>query len=741
MRLSTVLSAVGRRLDLILPLLVLIAALVVRVYEPPLVERLRNLAFDSYQRLMPRPVGDAPVRIIDIDEASLEKIGQWPWPRDILAQLVDRLSEAGAAAIAFDVLFAEPDRLSPQNLLQRWQHNADIARLGEVIGKLPDPDAELAKSLGKANSVVPFALIEGPGRGTPELKAGFAVAGDDALPFAPAFTGAVTTLPALEKAAKGNGSVTSIPDADGIIRRIPLIFRLGDKLYPSLAGEALRVAQPDANSYVIKSSGASGEGAFGAQTGINHIRVGQFIAPTDEHGRVLLWDSGSHAARFFPAWSVLSRQFVPGAFEGQIVLIGTSVEGLKDVKSTPLSGAMPGVEIHAQLLEQMINGQFLERPDWALAAELALMILLGIVLIFVLRLAGPIWSAAVGLAFAVGAVAISWFAFTRLGWLIDPLFPSFAALAVYLSGSAVGYARTEVERRWIRGAFGQYLSPVLVEQLTHRPDLLKLGGELRELSIMFCDIRDFTALSEKLDPHALTHLINGFLTPMTQLIQQKDGTIDKYIGDCIMAFWNAPLDVPNHAERAVSTVIAMREELKRLNQAWAAEAERENRAPVRLAIGMGINTGRCVVGNMGSEQRFDYSALGDSVNLASRLEGLSKAYGVDIVVGEDSAAAAPGYNYVELDQVRVKGRQQPLRIFTVLDETPAADQAAQHQAMITAYRRQDWSTAKAALAACRSMASLLHSLYDLYEARIAEYSTRPPPPDWDGVYVALTKSG
>jgi adenylate cyclase len=228
---------------------------------------------------------------------------------------------------------------------------------------------------------------------------------------------------------------------------------------------------------------------------------------------------------------------------------------------------------------------------------------------------------------------------------------------------------------------------------------------------------------------------------MTQLIQQKDGTIDKYIGDCIMAFWNAPVDVPNHAERAIATVVAMREELRRLNQAWAAEAEREKRPPIRLAIGMGINTGRCVVGNMGSEQRFDYSALGDSVNLASRLEGLSKAYGVDIVIGEDSAAAAPGYNYVELDQVRVKGRQQPLRIFTVLNEAPAADQAAQHQTMIAAYRRQDWSAAKAALAACRSMASMLHALYDLYEARIAEYSTSPPPPDWDGVHVALTKSG
>jgi adenylate cyclase len=733
-------SALRSRLDLILPTLVLVIAVVLRFNEPPVVEQLRNLAFDAYQRIKPRPLGEAPVRIVDIDEESLKQIGQWPWPRDILAQLVDKLTEAGAAAIAFDVLFAEPDRLAPQALLQRWQRRPDFTQLGDVIGKLPDPDVELAKSLGNANSVVSFVLLNGTRRGTPVLKAGFATAGDDPLSFVFGFGGAVTSLPALEAAAKGNGSVTSIPDADGVIRRVPLVFGFDKKLYPSLAAEALRVAQ-GASGYVIKSSGASGESSLGASTGINHIRIGDFIVPTDASGRLLLWDSGPAPVRFFPAWKVLARQFSQDTFNGQIVLVGTSVEGLKDIKSTPLSAATPGVEIHAEVLEQIINGQFLQRPDWATGAELVLMVLLGILLIFVLRWAGAIWSGAVGLAFAAGAVAISWFAFARLGWLIDPLFPTFAAFAVYLSGSAVGYARTEMERRWVRGAFGQFLSPVLVEKLTRHPELLKLGGEMRELTIMFCDIRDFTALSERLDPHALTHLINSFLTPMSLLIQQKDGYVDKYIGDCIMAFWNAPVDVPDHAGQAVASALAMRGELVRLNQAWAEEAARAQQPPVRLAIGMGINSGRCVAGNMGSETRLAYTAMGDSVNLASRLEGLSKAYGVDIVVGEDSAAAAPGYGYVELDQVRVKGRQQPLRIYTVLDEPPAPALAAHHEEMIAAYRRQDWAAAAAALAACRNMAPILAPLYKLYETRISDYSTRPPPPDWDGVYVALTKAG
>jgi adenylate cyclase len=737
--LSRLRGFIRRNLELIAPALILVAMVGFRLREPPVVEQLRNLAFDTYQRLVPRPTSQAPVLIVDIDEDSLAKIGQWPWPRDIMAQLVDRLNEAGAASIAFDVLFAEPDRMSPRGLLERWKRRPDVAQLSQLVGQLPDPDEELAKSLAKANAVLSFALISGPGRGAPELKAGFAAAGDDPLDFVYRFPGAVPALPVLQQAAKGNGSVTTIPDGDGIIRRVPLLFGLDGKVYPSLAAEALRVAM-GASTYIVKSSGASGEGGFGAKTGINHVKFGDAEVPTDAQGRVLLWDTGHREDRYFPAWKVLARQFAPGTFDGHIVLIGTSVEGLKDIKTTPLAPSIPGVEIHAEVLEQILTSQYLQRPDWAGGAELLLAILLGGTLILLLRWAGAIWSAGVGLAFAAAAVAISWLAFRNFGWLLDPLFPSFTAFAVYLSGTATGYARTELERRHIRSTFGLYLSPVMVSRLTQHPDAVKLGGEKRQLTVMFCDVRGFTALSERLDPVALTHLINMFLTPMSNAVQANGGTIDKYIGDCIMAFWNAPLDDPDHAAHALRASLQMRAELVRLNERLAAEAATTGQAPVKLAVGIGLNTGSAVVGNMGSDQRFNYSALGDAVNLASRLEGQSKTYGVDLVVGEETMGAAPGFDYVELDQIQVKGRKQPLRIFTALGESaPAPELAREHQAMIAAYRQQDWSAAAAALAACRRLAPALAALYQEYERRIADYRESPPPPDWDGVYVALTK--
>ncbi|MFO1062060.1 MAG: adenylate/guanylate cyclase domain-containing protein, partial [Dongiaceae bacterium] len=528
-----------RHIEVIIPALMLLVVVGFRMREPALIEQLRNLAFDSYQRFKPRPNADAPVLIVDVDEESLAKIGQWPWPRDIIAQLVDRLTEANAAAITFDVLFAEPDRMSPRGLLERWKRRSDAAQLGQLLGDLPDPDEELAKSLAAGPSVVSFALINGTGRGTPLLKKGFAVAGDDPVGFVFNYPAAVPALPMLEKAARGNGGVTTVPDADGVIRRVPLIFALGKQLYPSLAAEALRVAQtgPDGQgpSYVVKSSGASAEQSFGAQTGVASVRIGQFQVPTDGQGRVILWDTGYRANRYFPAWKVLARQFAPGAFEGYVVLVGTSVEGLKDIKATPLAGSIPGVEIHAEILEQIITGQFLQRPDWAGASELFLAVILGALLILLLRWAGPFWSAGVGLVFGAGAVAISWFAFVRFGWLLDPLFPTFAALAVYLAGTATGYAKTEIERRHIRSTFGLYLSPVMVSRMEHHPELVKLGGEKRQLTVMFCDVRGFTALSEKLDPVALTHLINMFLTPMSNAVQVHGGTVDKYIGDCVMA--------------------------------------------------------------------------------------------------------------------------------------------------------------------------------------------------------------
>jgi len=319
-------------------------------------------------------------------------------------------------------------------------------------------------------------------------------------------------------------------------------------------------------------------------------------------------------------------------------------------------------------------------------------------------------------------------------------------LLVYLSSSAILYLRTEAERRRVRTAFSRYLAPAIVTQLANHPERLKLGGEMREMTLMFCDIRGFTTIAEGFDAHGLTRFINSFLTPMTDLILASGGTIDKYMGDAIMAFWNAPLDDPAHALSACRAALSMRADLVRLNDEWRHQAQAEGKAFHEVRVGIGLNTGVCCVGNMGSDQRFDYSVLGDDVNLASRLEGQSKTYGVDIVIGETTAASASALAALELDLIRVKGKTQPVRIFALLgDETMSGNPTfsalkADHDALIAAYRAKDWARARQALEASRAEApEMLQAFYGVYEERLADFEKAPPPADWDGVYVALTK--
>jgi adenylate cyclase len=739
-----------RWLDVAIPGLVMVAAVLLSTRQSPFIDQLRNLVFDSYQRALPRVYEPQPVRIVDIDEESLKRLGQWPWPRSEVARLVDRLGELGAQTVALDILFPEPDRMSPVNLARLWREGPEPGNeqtaFQQTLAHLPDPDATLAESLSRGPTVTAFALgTRGEGR-PPALKAGFAHLGDDPLLFVKHFPRAVTAVPEIEAAATGSGVVSYLPDPDNIVRRAPLLMALGNQVYPSFAAEALRVAQ-GASSYTIKASGASGEQNFGEATGITQVRIGQVIVPTDETGAVVLHDSGHVAQRFVPAWRVLEPDFDPTPIAGNIVIIGASAEAINDLKSTPVATLISGVEIHAQVIEQMLSGDFLRRPDWAPGAELVYLVVFGSLLIVTIRRVGALWSALIAIAFSGLAIGLSWYGFARAGLLIDPFYPCVVALLVYLSCSLIGYLRTERDKRFVRTAFGHYLSPVMVEALTKNPDQLRLGGEIRELTLLFSDVRGFTHIAEQLDPGELTTLINRFLTPLTRVIQEAGGTIDKYMGDCIMAFWNAPLDVSGHPAKAVQAALAMRTELAQLNENLKAEAARSGRPAVTIEAGIGLNSGAACVGNMGSEQRFAYSVIGDAVNIASRLESLSRAYGVDIVIGEDTVKQVPGLAFLELDQVRVKGRAAPLRIFTALGDgvtatTPDFKRLAErHHQMITAYRAQDWAAARAALADCRRLAAAPAELYELYDRRIADYAAAPPPANWDGVFIATTKQG
>ncbi len=734
------------RLAFVIPYAMLALALALRVYDPWPVKQLRLLVFDSFQRISPRDFdpGKSPVRIVAIDEASLKRIGQWPWPRTRLARLVDRLREAGAAAIVFDVIFAEPDGSSPENVVKRWPPGPAFEELRKAASVLPSHDSIFAAALARAPSVTAFVLERAANRARPRRIAGLAFAGADPRAVLPTFAGAVTTLPLLEKAAKGNGSISFTPDRDLIIRRVPLFSRLGKRIYPGLAAEALRVAQR-ASGYLIKSVGASGERGAGA--GIVAVRIGRMTAPTDGRGRIVMYYRATAPRLYLPAWRVLAGKIGRREIAGRIIFIGATAAGLRDLRATTLQAGVPGVEIHAQLIEQIVSGTFLRRPDFITGIELLFVLIAGLSVLVLLPRIGAVWSGMLG-AFAVaGAVGISWFAYATAGWLIDPIYPSIAVVFTVLTGTAVVYLRSEAERRQVRNAFSRYMSPELVEQLAGNPGRLVLGGENREMSLLFCDIRGFTGISEGFaDAHELTTFINRFLTPMTQVILQHRGTIDKYMGDCIMAFWNAPLEDREHAANACRSALEMVDALAALNAEWADEAKRAGKkfAPVR--VGIGLNTGIACVGNLGSEQRFDYSVIGDEVNLASRLEGQSKTYGYDIIVGEKTKEAAPGFAMIEIDLIRVFGRTRPARIHALLgDEAHAASDgftrlAEANAAFLAAYRGQDWRGARERLETCRALGGTrLADLYDMFAARISEFVKTPPPKDWTGIYEAESK--
>jgi adenylate cyclase len=722
------------------PLAVLAALVLARIAIPSIFERISLLSFDLYQREAPRQAAaDIPIRIVDIDERSLKKIGQWPWPRSIIADLVDKLREAGAAVVVFDVIFAEPDRTSPKLLLPLLKDmGVDGGEAEQLLGKMADPDQRLVEAISKLPVVVSFALTANGGTGNPLAKAGFSAAGGagwDPLRFVRSFPDAVAALPALQKAAAGNGFDNELPDEwDGIVRHVPLLLRLGDKAVPSLAAEALRLGT-GASTYIAKGAGANGQQSFGENTGLNSVKIGPLVVPTDSAGQVWAHFAPTDRSRFISASDILSGKFDPAKIADNIVLIGASYEGLNDLHATPIDPKMPGVEIQAQMIEQILQGDFLDKPDWASGAEIVFALSIGAMLILAIPRFGALASAGIGGIAVIAAAAVSWFAFRDWRLLLDPIYPIAVIAAIYVLGTILSYRSTERRQREIRQAFSLYLSPQYVEELAKNPDKLQLGGEIKPMSVMFCDIRGFTTLSEGLTSAELGKLINEFLTPMTEIIMAHKGTIDKYIGDCIMAFWNAPLDDPDHAKNAVAAAQDMRKKLVELNASWTAQGKRE------IHIGIGINTGECSVGNFGSNQKFNYSLLGDPVNLSSRLEGLTKQYHVDLVIGEDTAELLDDPNLIELDLVAVKGKSRAVRIYTLPPHPVETEQyLKRHQELLAAYRRRDWEGALAllddrALAREPDMAPF----YDLFRERIAQLQIESPPEDWDGVYVAHEK--
>jgi len=636
-------------------------------------------------------------------------------------------------------VFSEPDRLNPANAADTFRNLDEDTRA--KLRALPSNDETFAEAMRKSRVVL------GESGAAEELAAldktlpvtGLAMLGEEPQRFMFEFPGLLRNTKVLEHAAAGRGLFTIKPERDGIVRRVPMIMLAQGQTMPSLSFEILRVAT-GSGTILIKSE----------KTGIKSLRIKSFELPTDKNGQLWVRYARQDPSLYVPVTNVLEKTVAPDMIAGKLVLIGTSAVGLNDIKTTPVSQTMPGVEIHAQILESALTGDVISQPIYGLAVEFVTALLFGLLVIAFAPLFGPVTLVALGAAFASMLVGMSVYFYTQNRLLIDFTYPLMSTTAIYLALIFSSFVREQAQRRQIRSAFGQYLSPALVEQLAQSPEKLVLGGEEREMTIMFSDMRGFTSISEtyKNDPQGLTALMNRFLTPLTNAILSRKGTIDKYMGDAIMAFWNAPLDDKDHELNACEAALDMLERVDELNQAREQEAKEEGRPFIPLNVGVGLNTGICVVGNMGSDQRFDYSVFGDSVNLASRLEGQSKEYGFPIIVGSKTALTVKDrFAILELDFIMVKGKKEPEVIYAIAGREDTA-QSGRFQRlrnltieMLSCYRNRDWEGALAAIERGRKTdeANSLELLYNLYEARIRDYLENPPPQDWNGAFALLTK--
>ena len=766
----------------------------VRIADPEVVQVLRLKYFDVLQKKYPRVTdGQTYSVIVDIDEKSLREIGQWPWPRTVLAELFEKSKSAGMLVLGLDVLFAEKDRTSPE-LISRdiKERNPEIA---ELLEKLPSNEFVAMEAMKKFPIIIGHSGLDVEGDAKREdinessVKV-FLGKNQNHKDWLISYPGLLANVPEFEKAASGSGTVSVAEEPDGIIRRVPLVSNVAGKVRPTLGLDMIRVAFK--GNSIATRTGMNGVEEIIIQT----KAIGNAAIPTDENGRVWIYygepDSSKvveNKSRYYvSAVDIIKSRVEKDRLKGKLGILGTSATGLKDIRPTPVDDRMPGVEIHANLIDTVISAILYytssknaekvyqkalkdgKSEEEAISEKNTVKIngspflksganmkfieaIFTIILAFFITISalkfGPILniSLLIGIIGSAFYMSVKFFLDDKL--LFDPTFAGMSTFIIYFSNTFANYLRDANEKKQIRGAFSQYLSPALVEQLAEDPEKLVLGGETKKMTFLFCDVRGFTTISEafKSDPQGLTKLINRFLTPLTNEIISKNGTIDKYMGDCIMAFWNAPIDVEGHEKISCDAALSMHIALKELNDVRKKEAEEEKKDFLELKIGIGLNTGGCVVGNMGSDQRFDYSVLGDAVNLASRLEGQSKGYGVKTVIGQETNdAVKKSYATLQLDMLAVKGKKEAVSIFCLLGDPnfketkDFKDLESKHNKVLDYYFSQKWAEALNEMKLAKSLCkNVMSDYYDMMSERINEFQMSPPPENWDGVFVATSK--
>ncbi len=718
-----------------------------RFYQIPFINLMDALIYDVKVRLtMPQGL-DQRVVILDIDEKSLAEQGRWPWGRDKLATLMDKLFDRYAVRlVGFDVVFAESDESSGLKTLESLAQKElkDVAAFQSTLRDLRpqlDNDARFAASLKGRPIILGYYFSS---------KEGGVSSGAAPEPVFPAgtfngrrisFTHWVSyggNLPQFQKAAAGAGHFNPLVDSDGTSRRVPLLVEYKGQYYESLALAMVRnlLGNPPITPGYPGSSPAS----YAAMEWLDLQAVGGGVMriPVDENAATLIPYRGYQGS--FPYISitdVLNDRIPKEQLAGRVIVIGTTAPGLMDLRATPVGAAYPGVEIHANLIAGMLEGLVKHKPPYILGADVLLVLVSGAVMVFLLPMLSPFRATLVGLGVLLLAVSVN-LGFWHVSNVVLPVANGLIAIMLlYAMNMSWGYFVESRTKRQLTGLFGQYVPPELVEEMSRDPENYSMAGRKAELTVLFSDVRGFTTISEGLEPDELATLMNQYLGAMTVVVRKHRGTLDKYIGDAIMAFWGAPVDDPEHAKHAIVTGLEMHVALHELNKDLMARGWPE------LKIGIGVNTGPMTVGDMGSPVRQSYTVMGDAVNLGSRLEGITKQYGVGFIAGEATRELVKKeFVFRELDRVRVKGKDEPVGIYeplglegnvskAVLDELKIWNQA------LRAYRTQDWDQAEVAL--LNLSRGSPHKLYEVYGERIAHYRKEPPGADWDGAWTFDTK--
>lgn len=718
-----------------------------RFYRLGFVDQLSAVLYDYRLKLtMPRTVDDRIV-ILDIDEKSLKEEGRWPWSRDRLGLLMDKLFDKyGIAVVGFDVVFAEKDESSGLKVLQKLGQNqlkgdAGFQTVLTQIRPQLEYDNVFAGKIKNRNVVLGYYLTDQKDNNLSGMlpEPTFPAGSFKGRPIAfTLWNGYGANLPELQQAAASAGHFNPLVDIDGVVRRVPVLAEYNGAYYESLSIAVVRtlLGHP-------KILPGFAEGKDNGYAGLEWLELaaagGTLKIPVDHDVATFVPYRGKQGSfRYISVTDVLHDRVEPAQLKDKIVLVGTTAPGLLDMRATPVAEVYPGVEVHANMIAGILDQNLKERPAYMIGAEVVWLLLIGVVLSFLMPLLSPakaILVSAFMFAITQGVSLLLWHYGNVLLTVANSLVMISLLFALDMS---YGYFVESRTKHQITSLFGKYVPTELVDEMSKHPEqVVSMEGESREMTILFSDVRGFTTISEGLDPKELSQLMNEFLTPLSRVVSKHQGKVDKYMGDCIMAFWGAPNPLPDHARNAVLAGIEMQATLKALQPHF------KERGWPEIHVGVGINTGRVSVGNMGSEVRVAYTVMGDEVNLASRLEGITKQYGVGIIVGENTRNAVTDFVYRELDHVRVKGKDKPVAIYEPIGLAGEVGKALQDEIRLfhevrRLYRKQDWDQAELQLMNLQRM-SPDTKLYGIYAERVAYFRKNPPAADWDGVFVFQTK--